>query len=504
MKYVFHLFLPKKYNTNTTPIHKAYERFVKYIQLWGYKKLTDTDKFFKETAHFIPMITGNESKPVIKNFLGEKAKKIMEKDEKYIATTTKASPAVVKEAKGIVFEDVDGNIFFDFTSGVGVVNVGHSHPKVVEAIKKQAEKFLHFAGTDFYYALQAELAEKLCEITPGDFDKKVYFGNSGAEAVEAAIKMSRWSTGRKFFISFIGAFHGRTMGALALTASKKVHKQKFFPWMPGVVHIPYPNPYRNPFGIDGYEEPDELTKAVINYIEYAFRHFLSSDEVAAIFVEPIQGEGGYIVPPSNFFKELKKLADEHDIMIVDDEIQAGFGRTGKMWAIEHFGIVPSVITTAKSLACGIPLSAFIYPAGNDFKVKGAHSTTFGGNPLACAASLAVIEILQNELIKNAEKQGKIMGRRLKEMEEKYKIIGDARGIGLMRATEIVKDKKTKEMFKKARDEIINRALKKGLLLLGCGESAIRYIPPLCINEEQLNNAMDLLEEAIKEVEKDMA
>ncbi len=449
------------------------------------------------------MITGNEAKPMVKEVPGEEAKKIIEKDEKYVATTTKASPAVVKEAKGIVFEDVDGNIFFDFTSGVGVTNVGHSHPKIIEAIKKQAEKFLHFAGTDFYYSLQAELAEKLCEITPGNFEKKVYFGNSGAEAVEAAIKMTRWSTGKKFFIAFIGAFHGRTMGALALTASKPVHKQKFFPWMPGVVHVPYPNPYRNPFGIDGYEEPDELVNAVINYIEYVFKHFVPSDEVAAIFAEPIQGEGGYVVPPKNFFKELLKLAEEHDILLVDDEIQAGFGRTGKFWAIEHFDAVPHVITTAKAMASGIPISACVYPAKNDFKVKGAHSTTFGGNPVACAASLATIEVLQNGLIENAEKQGKLMAKRLKEMEEKYEIVGDARGIGLMQATEIVKSKETKEIYPKARDEIVNKAFKKGLLLLSCGASAIRYIPPLCINEEQMNNAMDLLEEAIKETMKEL-
>ena len=445
------------------------------------------------------MITGNESKPLVKNVVGDKAKEIISKDEKFIATTTKASPAVVKEAKGIVFEDVDGNIFFDFTSGVGVVNVGHCHPKVTKAIKEQAEKFLHFAGTDFYYEVQANLAEKLCQITPGNFDKKVYYGNSGAEAIEAAIKMARWSTGKKFFIAFIGAFHGRTMGALALTASKPVHKQKFFPWTPGVIHMPYPNPYRNPFGIDGYEEPYELTNAVINYIEYAFNHFLPSDEVAAIFVEPIQGEGGYIVPPKNFHGELKKLAEEHGILFIDDEIQAGFGRTGKMWAIEHFNVVPDVITTAKAMASGIPISACIYPAENDFKVKGAHSTTFGGNPLACAASLATIEVLEEEgLIKNAEKQGEIMKKRLEEMKEKYEIVGDARGIGLMQAIEIVKDKKSKEVEPKLRDEIIERAFRKGILLLSCGQSAIRFIPPLCINEEQLNNAMDLVEEGIKE------
>ncbi|MCD6573318.1 MAG: acetyl ornithine aminotransferase family protein [Thermoplasmata archaeon] len=449
------------------------------------------------------MITGNESKPKISNLIGENAKKIIETDEKHVATTTKALPAVVKQAKGIVFEDEDGNIFFDFTSGVGVVNTGHCHPAVIEAIKKQAEKFLHFAGTDFYYALQAELAEKLSEITPGDFEKKVYFGNSGAEAVEAAIKMARWSTKRRFFLAFIGAFHGRTMGALALTASKPVHKQRFFPWMPGVIHVPYPNPYRNPFGIDGYEEPDELVKAIMGYISYTFRHYVPSDEVAAIFVESIQGEGGYIVPPKNFLKELKKLAEEHGILMIDDEIQAGFGRTGKMWAIEHFDVVPDVITTAKAMASGIPISACIYPAANDFKTKGAHSTTFGGNPVACAASLATIETLQNGLIENARKQGEYMGKRLKEMEENYEIVGDARGIGLMQATEIVKSKESKEIYPKARDEIINRAFKKGLLLLGCGESAIRYIPPLVINSEQMENAMNLLEEAIKEVNNEM-
>ena len=450
------------------------------------------------------MITGNEVKPKVYDAPGEIAKKVVSEDEKYIATTTKALPAVVKEAKGIVFEDVDGNIFFDFTSGISVTNVGHGNEKVIKAIEEQIRRFVHFAGTDFYYEIQVELAKKLNEITPGNFDKKVFFGNSGTEAVEAAIKMARWSTGRKFLIAFIGAFHGRTMGSLGLTASKVVQKQKFFPWMPGVVHIPYPNPYRNPFGINGYEEPDELVNAIINYIDYVFRHFLPAEEVAAIFVEPIQGEGGYVVPPKNFFKVLYKFADEHGILVVDDEVQAGFGRTGKMWAIEHFGVVPKVITMAKAMASGLPISACVYPATNDFKIKGAHSTTFGGNPVACAASLATIDVLQNGLIENAEKQGKLMAKRLKEMEENYEIVGDARGIGLMQATEIVKSKETKEMFKKARDEIVERAFKKGILLLGCGESAIRYIPPLCINEEQLNNAMDLIEEAIKEVEKEKA
>ena len=447
------------------------------------------------------MITGKEERPrVLTDLPGPEGKKIVVDDEKYLATTTKAAPAVVKDAKGVVFEDVDGNVFFDFTSGVGVVNTGHCHPSVVNAIREQAGKVIHFAGTDFYYNVQVKLAKRLTEITPGAFEKKVYYGNSGAEAVEAAIKLARWSTKRKFILAFMGAFHGRTMGALGLTASKIIHKQNFFPWMPGVVHAPYPNPYRNVFGIDGYEEPEELVNRVIGYIEEMFKRYVPPDEVAAIFVESLQGEGGYIVPPSTFLKELRKLADEYGIILVDDEIQSGFGRTGKMFAIEHFGTEPDVITMAKAMASGIPIGAAVFNAKYDFGVKGAHSTTFGGNLVACAASLATIDVIEKEnLVENAAKQGEIMHKRLKEMQEKYEIVGDARGLGLMQATEIVKSKDSKEIAPKMRDEIVDRALRKGLLLLSCGESAIRYIPPLSITKEQVEAGMDILEEAIKEV-----
>jgi len=446
------------------------------------------------------MITGNEKKPkVITEIPGEKSRRIIEGDEKYIATTTKAAPVTVEKASGVVFEDTDGNIFFDFTSGVGVVNTGHCHPEVVKAIKEQAEKAIHFAGTDFYYDIQVKLAENLCRITPGNFEKKVYYGNSGTEAVEAAIKISRWSTQRKFFIAFMGAFHGRTMGSLGLTASKIVHKQRFFPWMPGVFHVPYPNPYRNPFGIDGYENPEELVNIVINYIEEMFKRYVPPDEVAAIFVEALQGEGGYIVPPPTFLKELRKLADEYGIVLVDDEIQAGFGRTGKMFAIEHFNVEPDIVTLAKAMGSGIPIGAAVFKSKYDFGVKGAHSTTFGGNLVACAASLATINVIEKEkLVENAALQGEYMHKRLKELEEKYEIIGDARGLGLMQATEIVKSKEGKEPYPKIRDEIIKRAYKKGLLLLSCGESGIRYIPPLCITREQVEAGMEILEEAIKE------
>ncbi|MEA2054334.1 MAG: acetyl ornithine aminotransferase family protein [Candidatus Thermoplasmatota archaeon] len=447
------------------------------------------------------MITGKEERPrILTDLPGREGKKIIAEDEKYLATTTKASPAVVKEAKGIVFEDVDGNIFFDFTSGVGVVNTGHCHPSVVNAINEQAKKVIHFAGTDFYYDVQVKLAKRLCEITPGNFEKRVYYGNSGAEAVEAAIKLARWSTKKKFMLAFMGAFHGRTMGALGLTASKILHKQNFFPWMPGVVHAPYPNPYRNVFGIDGYENPEELVNRVIGYIEEMFRRYVPPDEVAAIFVESLQGEGGYIVPPPTFLKELRKLADNYGIILVDDEIQAGFGRTGKMFAIEHFNVEPDVVTVAKAMGSGMPIGAAVFNARYDFRVKGAHSTTFGGNLAACASSLATIDVIEKEkLVENAARQGKIMRKRLDEMKEKYEIVGDARGLGLMQATEIVKSKKGKEAAPKIRDEIVNRALKKGLLLLSCGESTIRYIPPLCITTKQVEAGMDIVEESIKEV-----
>ncbi|KYH39188.1 MAG: 4-aminobutyrate aminotransferase [Candidatus Bathyarchaeota archaeon B23] len=430
---------------------------------------------------------------------GPKAKKIVEKSRSTLATTTQWLPLVVRRAKGVVVEDVDGNIYYDFAVGVSVLNLGHSHPAVVEAIKRQAELYTHFAGTDFYYEPQLRLGEKLREITPGGWGKKVYFGNSGAESVEAAIKILRWSTKRKMFISFIGAFHGRTMGALSLTASKIVHKDRFFPTMPGAVHIPYPDPYRNPWNIDGYEEPEELTKAVIDYLEhYVLERFLPPTEVAGIFFEPIQGEGGYVVPPRNFFKELKKVADEHGILLVDDEIQAGMGRSGKMWGVEHFGVEPDVLTVAKALGGGIPIGATIYRDELDFGVEGAHATTFGGNPVACSAALAVLEVMERErLVENAARVGDYLGKRLGEMEDRYEFIGDARGLGLFRAIDIVKDPKTKEYNPKLRNDIALEAFKRGLILLPCGKSAIRLIPPLNVRAEEIDVALEILEESLK-------
>jgi 4-aminobutyrate aminotransferase len=444
------------------------------------------------------MITGKENKAnIISAIPGKNAQKIVARDKKVLATTTKLAPVTVKNAKGAVFEDVDGNVFLDFTSGVGVVNTGHCHPLVVEAVQKQAAEVMHFAGTDFYYDVQVSLAEKINDIIPIHDKVKIYFGNSGTEAVEAAIKLVRWSTKRKLFISFMGAFHGRTMGSLSLTASKSLHQKNYFPSMPGVFHVPYPNPYRNPFGIDGYEDPQSLTNATLDFMEYMFEKYVPPEEIGAIFFESIQGEGGYIVPPKDFARKLKKMTDEHGILLVDDEIQAGFGRTGKMFAIQHWDTEPDLVTIAKGMGSGMPIGACVFRAEYDFDTDGAHSTTFGGNLVSCAASLATINVIEKEhLLDNAVKMGSHLGKRLEEFKETYQEIGDARGVGLMQATEFVYE--GKKPAKDLRDKIIKNAYRKGLLILPCGVSAIRYIPPLIINREQLDHGLNILEDSIKE------
>jgi len=432
---------------------------------------------------------------------GPEAKKVIERDSRYIATSTKCSPVVGKRGSGIMVEDVDGNTYLDFTSGIGVLNTGHCHPEVVKAVQEQTANLMHFAGTDFYYEIQATLAQRLSEITPGDHPKKVFYTNSGAESNEAAIKVAKFHTGRKQFLAFIGAFHGRTAGAGALTASKPVHRNHFFPLMPGVNHVPYPNPYRNPFGIDGYEEPGALSDAVISFIEdYVFGTYLPPEEIAALFFEPVQGEGGYIVPPSDFAPKLKKLAEEHGILFVSDEVQAGFGRTGKMFAIEHYGVVPDIIAIAKGMGSGLPIGAIVFDARLDFTVKGAHSNTYGGNLVASASALATINVIQKEgLVENAARMGEYLKKRLLELQERYEIIGDVRGLGLMLATEFVKNRKTKAYAVQERDRIVEESYRNGLLLLPCGTSGIRYIPPLNVKEEAIDTAMDILEGAIRRV-----
>ncbi|MEM3397174.1 MAG: acetyl ornithine aminotransferase family protein [Thermoplasmata archaeon] len=430
---------------------------------------------------------------------GKKAKKIVEEDTKYLATSTKTSPVVAAKAKNAILEDVDGNVYIDFSAGIGVLNLGHCHPAIVEAIKTQSEKLMHFAGTDFYYEIQVELAKKLCEITPGKFAKKVFYTNSGAESNEAAIKLARWSTQRKQFMAFISAFHGRTMGALALTASKPVHRDRYFPMMPGVNHIPYAYCYRCRYKLE-YPSCDIWCAKILD--EVYFDTFIPPEEVAGIFAEPVQGEGGYIVPPKEFLPEIKKIAEKHKILFIDDEVQAGFGRTGKMFAIEHFGVVPDIVSIAKAMGSGIPIGAIVFNAKYDWGVEGAHSNTYGGNLVSCAAAIATIDVIQKEkLTARAEKLGKSMSKRLNEMKEKYELIGDVRGLGLMQATEFVKNRKTKEYAKKERDRIVELAYKRGLILLPCGKSGIRYIPPLTIEEEYLEKGLDVLESCIKDASK---
>jgi 4-aminobutyrate aminotransferase len=430
---------------------------------------------------------------------GEKAKDIIAVDDKYIATSTKTAPVAAKKARGAIVEDVDGNIYVDFTSGVAVVNVGHCHPEVVEAVKKQAESLMHFAGTDFYYEVQSRLAKRLCGLVPGDFEKKAFFTNSGTESTECAIKLTRHHSGRKRFVAFMGAFHGRTMGSVSLTASKIVHRERYIPMVPGVTHIPYAYCYRCAYNME-YPSCGLWCAKILE--ERYFKSFLPPGEVAAIFFESLQGEGGYIVPPKGYIKELDRIAKEHGILMVDDEVQAAFGRTGKMFAIEHHDVIPDVMGLAKSMGSGIPIGASVFRAELDFDRQGAHSNTFGGNLVACAAALATLDIIEKEkLVERAERLGNEMHKRLEEMKSKYEIMGDNRGLGLMRVTEFVKDRETKEYAVKERDLIAELAYKRGLILLPCGTSGIRYIPPLVIEEEHLQAGLDVLEECIKDASK---
>lgn len=432
---------------------------------------------------------------------GPKASMIIEIHKKYVATTThdpKHLPLVIDRGEGVWLYDVDGNLYLDFSSSISASNLGYpTHPEVRDVAIEMLQRLGHAAGTDFYNPYQTMLAEKLVSIAPGPFSKKVFLCNSGTEANEAAIKLSRFSTRRKYFIAFIGAFHGRTMGALSLTASKPIQKKSFFPTMDGVVHVPYPNPYRNPWGIDGYEYPDELVNRVVEYIDYwVLQHYIPPDEVAAIFFEPVLGEGGYVVPPKNFFTELEKLARKYRILLVDDEVQMALGRTGKMFSIEHFNTTPDIISMAKSLGGGIiPIGATVYRAELDFE-PGAHSNTFGGHALASMVALKTIEVTERYL-GNAIKLERLFAERLYELKEKYSIVGDVRGLGLAWGVEFVKDRRTKEHNVEARNRVLYEALKRGLVVLGCGKSSIRIAPPIIISEEEAKIGLEILEEALK-------
>lgn len=447
---------------------------------------------------------------------GPRGKILIENDERFTSPSyTRVYPLAVERGYGAVIEDVDGNRFLDFTAGIAVCSTGHAHPRVVAAIQAQAEKLIHMSGTDFYYAPQGDLARKLAELAPGSEPKRVFFTNSGAESVEAAFKLARYHTGRQHMIAFFGAFHGRTMGALSLTGSKVTQRRGFAPLIPEVSHVDYANCYRCdqcPAGFSpcrkvadqsaGHVASDAAVARCclksLHEIEDLFRRTVPPQEVAAIIVEPIQGEGGYIVPPPEFHRELKKLAEKHGILYIVDEVQSGMGRTGKMFAIEHYGIEPDVICLAKGIASGMPLGAMIAKASIMDWGPGSHASTFGGNPISCVAALETIELLEECLMENAATVGRHLTARLNELATRHKLIGDVRGLGLMVGAELVRDRATKVPAAEEREAIVQSCFRRGLLLLGCGQSTIRFCPPLVVTKEQVDTALAILDDVLRE------
>ena len=435
-----------------------------------------------------------------------KTQAFIERDHQYVSPSyTRDFPFVMSHGVGSEVWDVDGNRFLDMVVGIAVNATGHCHPNVVEAIKNQADKFIHMAGTDFYYEVQIELAERLAEIAPFAEQARVFFGNSGTEAVEGALKLARYHTNRPQFIGFLRSFHGRTMGALGATSSKTVQRAGYFPMMSGFTHIPYPDPYRPMLNMDGYTDYGER---VIDYLENTiFQTIVPANEVAAVLVEPIQGEGGYVVPPAGFFPALRQLCDRYGILLIVDEVQSGIGRTGKWWGIEHFGVEPDIITSAKGIASGMPLGAIIARdsiMGN--WEYGSHASTFGGNPISCAASLATLDLLGDKdgkggFIENATEVGQYIMDAFEEIAPRHPSIGQIRGKGMMIGIELVKDHATKEPAKDLRNEVVHRAFDKGLLVIGCGTSTLRFMPALNATTAIADEAIHMLDEALTEAER---
>jgi len=447
------------------------------------------------------MITATESKlPQIKMALpGPKAKQVIEYDAKYISPSLSRSyPLVAERASGALVEDPDGNTFLDFAAGIAVCSTGHCHPKVVAAIQKQAAELIHIAGTDFYHRHMPELAERLVATMPKSHHWKVFFGNSGTEAVEGAIKLARYATRRDKLIAFYGCFHGRTLGSLSLTASKNTQRKYFGTLLGGVEHIPYPYAYRCALG----HTQENCGSEIIELLEQQiFKRMFAPEEVAAVIVEPIQGEGGFIPAPLTFLQELQRLCNKHGIMLILDEVQAGMGRTGKMWAYDHAGITPDIVLTAKGIASGMPISAFIAKESVMQWKPGSHGTTYGGNPVCVAAALATLDLIEGGLMANAKKMGEYIFRKIGDWPKRFNIIGDVRGKGLMMGVEIVRDQRTKEIDKELRNKVVVNAFRRGLLTLDSGENSIRMSPPLVIDEEQADCAIRIMEEAIQEAEK---
>ncbi|WP_425615455.1 acetyl ornithine aminotransferase family protein [Anatilimnocola sp. NA78] len=425
---------------------------------------------------------------------GPKGKQLIAHDERFTSPSyTRAYPLAVERGEGSMIEDVDGNRFLDFTAGIAVCSTGHCHPRVVAAIEEQAKKLIHMSGTDFYYAPQGNLAQRLAQLAPGSGDKRVFFTNSGAESVEAAFKLARFHTGRQHMIAFFGAFHGRTMGALSLTGSKMIQRRGFAPLIPQVTHIDYANCYQCPQRGECHKNSASCCLNTLNQLEDLFRRTVPPTEVAGIIVEPIQGEGGYVVPPPEFHRELKALAEKHGILYIVDEVQSGMGRTGKMFAIEHWGVVPDIICLAKGIASGLPLGAIIARADLMDWGPGSHASTFGGNPISCVAALTTIDLLEESLMANAREVGDYLQSRLRELMSRHTIIGDVRGIGLMVGAELVKDRTTKEPAAAVRDAVVQACFHRGLLMLGCGTSTLRFCPPLVVTKAEVDTAVNIID-----------
>jgi 4-aminobutyrate aminotransferase len=432
---------------------------------------------------------------------GPEARRVLELDRTYVSPSyTRDYPLVAKRGQGLMVEDMDGNTFLDFAAGIAVCSTGHCHPEVVRAIQEQAATLIHMSGTDFYYPGMPQLAERLARVAPGKEAKRVYFGNSGAEAVEAAIKLAKYHTKRDKLVAFHGAFHGRTMGALSLTASRAVQRKGFGTLLSGVFHMPFPDTYRGTYGV----RPECASADCLSYLENElFRRRVDPDEVAAIFIEPIQGEGGYLVAPAEFLQGLDRICRKYGILLVADEVQCGMGRTGKWWAVEHSGVEPDIICSAKGIASGMPLGAVIARASVMDWTPGAHASTFGGNPVCIAAALATMDLLEQEYIANAARMGEFIFNRLADWRERHKIVGDVRGKGLMIGIEIVRNQRTKEKAPDLRNRLVQMAFHKGLLVLGSGDTTLRLMPPLMVNEEQTDFALNTLDACLTEIEREM-
>lgn len=429
--------------------------------------------------------------PHIKTALpGSRAQALLERDQRYMSPSyTRIYPLVCARGSGAVIEDVDGNLFLDFTAGIAVTAAGHCHPEVVAAIQDQAGKLLHMSGTDFYYQPQIDLAQRLAELAPGTSPKRVFFTNSGAEALEAALKLSRWHTGRSRALAFFGAFHGRTYGAMSLSGSKLVHRRGFSPLVPDIHHVPFPR------GCQSCQAAGSRCVCVEQIEETVLKRIAPPDEIAAIFVEPVQGEGGYYVPPAGFLPALRALCDRHGMLLVADEVQTGFGRTGKLFAVEHWNVEPDILCLAKGIASGMPLGAIVARGEVMDWPPGSHASTYGGNPVSCRAALATLDVLQREYIANAVACGERLAAGLRRLQQRHARVGDVRGLGLMQAMDIIRAEDG-GADPAGREEIIQSAFRRGLLLLGCGESAVRFCPPLCITGPQVDAAVSLLDEIL--------